>query len=151
MIINIAPTTADYVRELGKTMREADQDEIKAAGYIPHRILWQSYRLSVYTRTALVDGVVAAIWGVCGNIFERVGTPWLLTAPACELVSPLVFARIYKGEAEQMLEIFPHLVNIVDARYTRAIRLLKMTGFHLDDPQPYGKEGALFRRFSMEA
>lgn len=149
--ISVINTSPEHIQILARTLRQADEQEIVAAGFKPHRILWRSYKTSIICRTAFVDGEIAACWGCCGNVFGSVGIPWLLTSPACENVSSLKFARIYKEEVGKMLELFPLLVNVVDARYTKAVRLLEIAGFHLEEPQPFGRYGALFRRFSLRA
>ena len=41
-------------------------------------------------------------------------------------------------------------LNIVDANYTAAIRLLDIVGFELGEPEPMGIHGKPFRRFEME-
>lgn len=148
-VVDIIDTDPSHIRELALTMREADQREIVSAGFTPKSALWRSYRESIYRKTALVDNRVAACWGVTGNLFGGKGVPWLLTSSHCELVSPLVFARIYKKETKTMLRMFPTLVNYVDASYTEAVRLLEICGFQLDDPEQFGRNGALFHRFEL--
>jgi hypothetical protein len=100
-------------------------------------------------RTGLVNGRVGAMWGVVGMALGQLGQPWLLTGPACRLISPLLFARIYRQEALAMLDFFPRLENYVDASYGAAVRMLRLAGFWVDEPMPYGAKGALFRRFGM--
>lgn len=146
-MITIIPIITKHVRQLSLTMRSADRRECIAGGLDPEQALSDSWDGSVYSRTALVNGKVAACWGVTGT--GSTGAPWLLTGTACETVSPLAFARIYRREISVFLEYFPHLVNHVDASYTGAVRLLEICGFRLDDPQPWGSHGALFRRFEL--
>ncbi len=82
-------------------------------------------------------------------IMGNTGAPWLLTSPEALKVSPLRFARVYKAEVQKMLKMFPNLVNYVDSSYNQAVRLLQIVGFDLEDPKPYGKNGGLFRKFTM--
>lgn len=49
-----------------------------------------------------------------------------------------------------MLRMFSKLENWVDDEYKSAIRLLEITGFHIDEPKPTGAHGALFRHFHMK-
>jgi hypothetical protein len=147
--IEIIPAVADHVRALGISMRAADQAEIRGFGLVPHRTLWVSYRHSLMRRTALVDGEVAAMWGVTGAPLGRAGRPWLLTGPACDRVSPIRFARIYRDEAVSMLGLFPALENIVDSSYYGAVRMLCLAGFTVHDPVPMGVDGKCYSRFEM--
>jgi hypothetical protein len=149
--VTIIPSTPEHVRLLGRSMREADAREITCLGLLPHRALWRSYRAALLRKTAFVDGEIAAMWGTGGCVLGRTGRPWLLTGPACEKVTPLTFARIYRREVEGMLKLFPILVNYVHAEYSGAMRLLRLTGFTLHEPEPIGPGGALFRKFEMRA
>lgn len=147
--IEIIPTERRHLWELAENLRENDEKEIMGFGFSNRRVLWQSYRQSIFSRTALIDGKVAAIWGVGGVLMGDTGRPWLLTSPESLKVSPLRFARIYRREVQKMLKLFPNLENFVDSTYNQAVRLLEIVGFKLDEPQPIGKTGAMFRRFKM--
>lgn len=149
--VAIVPATADHAWILGRGLRAADVREVGCLGQMPHAAVFWSYRRALIRKTALVDGEVAAMWGVVGAPLGMVGTPWLLTGPASERVSALTFARIYQAEALGMLRLFPKLENYVDASYTGAVRLLKLAGFTLDEPKPYGLTQSPFRRFEMVA
>lgn len=151
MSVEIVPATEAHARELAGRLRAADRAEIMAAGIRPGRTVLSSWRHAVVRKAALVDGDVAALWGVTGMVLGGVGTPWLLTAPPCEMVSALTFARIYRAEAVSMLGLFGLLENYVDSTYYGAVRMLVIAGFKLDDPAPFGRFGALFRRFEMRA
>ena len=145
----IVPTIASHISSIKTDLRPKDQAEILRFGISIQHALWRSYRQSVLRKTALIDGRVAAVWGVCGTFMGEVGIPWLMTTPAVKKVSPLKFARIYQSEVLDMLKIFPSLVNYVDSEYTSAIRLLDIIGFDIDDPEPFGRNNAKYRRFSL--
>lgn len=149
--IEIVDSTAEHVQKAGRNLREADAREATALGLEPHKILWRSYRTSILRRTVLVDGEVAAMFGVSGVLFGRTGQPWLVTTPTSERVSPLVFARIYKTEVAKMFAMFPNLENYVDSSYGVAIRLLKMNGFRVSAPETLGPNKALFCKFAGRA
>ncbi len=60
----------------------------------------------------------------------------------------MTFIKECRRRIPQMLELFPHLVNYVDARHVISVRWLKRMGFHFDpDPVPYGPFGMDFYRF----
>lgn len=151
--IEIFPTTPQHMLELRTTLREEDASEICKFGLPIRRALYRSFRNSIFTRTALVDGKVAASWGLCGVLLGESGHPWLLTGTECDKVSPLTFARIYKREVQEMLTHFPVLENWVDNGYYKSIRLLSLIGFTLDDPMPIKglKSQALFRKFWLRS
>lgn len=148
-MLDIVAALPEHVRALSHNMREADRHEITCMGLAVHKTLWHSYKFSLMRKTAILDGEVAAMWGCGGMFLGDVGEPWLLTSPIAERVHPLTFVRIYRKEVEIMLKKFPRLVNIVDASYSKAIRLLMLVGFQLSDPEPMGPHGALFIKFEM--
>ena len=146
--VSIIPAEASHIRLLMGRLRDADLCEIQAAGFDVRRALWRSYRASVFTRAAFVDGELAAGWGMGGSPFGKTGRPWLFTAPAAERV-PVSFIKIGRAEVEKMLGLCPRLVGVVDAQYTRAVRFLAMMGFELSDPFQYGPREAPFRRYTI--
>lgn len=149
--IEIVPATLAHVQAMGGFMNAEDRDEIECLGVKAHRALWRGWKNSNFRHSALVDGELAAMWGVAGSMMGDVGTPWLVTAQKAREVSAHEFAKIYRAEARKMLELYPVLVNYVDNRYTGAVRMLKISGFRLDEPIPLGKFKRLFRRFYLEA
>lgn len=149
MTFEIVRAVACHAEALGRNLRDGDALEGERLGIGALDGTRESFWLSSVARTALIDGRVAAMWGVVPA--DGYGRPWLLTAPPCLAVSPLRFARVYSEEAREMLHRFRKLENYVDAGYTGAVRLLQIAGFTLDEAKPYGMMGALFRRFEMVA
>lgn len=145
--ISLLPTTAEHVRELKDTMRAADRREVEGIGFSSAKGLWRSYKSGLMNTTGLIDGKVAAIWGVGGTYMGSIGQPWLLTSEEVNKISPLKFARIYQKEVIRMLELFPRLVNYVAADYEEAVRLLSIVGFDLGEVQDLGN--GKYRRFEM--
>jgi hypothetical protein len=131
-------------------LRDGDRREIEALGKDPRKALRYSFRSSLYPpQVALVDGEIAALWGLCGDMLSDVADPWLVTGKAIER-APISFVKIARGWIAEALQIKPRLENYVHADYTEAVRLLKVLGFHLDEPAPLGPRRALFRRFWIE-
>lgn len=145
----IIPTTAAHIRELRETIREADRREIEAYGFTCQKGLWLCWKHGLMRNTALIEGKVAAIWGVGGTYLGQTGQPYLLTSEQIKKISPLKFARYYQREVHKMLKLFPELVNYVDNDYPEAIRLLQIVGFEIGEPE---KKGAgMYRKFSLKA
>lgn len=146
--LQIVETNIGHIRELRGNLREADYLELKRMGLNAKLALVLGYKRSIWCKTALVNGKVAAIWGINGAPLSITGIPWLLTSKYCELVSPIKFARIYKGEVRKMLELFPCLENMVDASYYKSVRMLELMGFRLGEPEEIGYN-AMLRKFSI--
>ena len=146
-MISIVPTTTEHIEELSQTMREQDAHEAVSLGYNPGELLKISYDSSLMRKTALVNGRVAACWGVCGMPMGYTGRPWLVTSDEVYNESAFTYALIYREEVKKMAEIFPVLENYVETEYTQSVRLLKLIGFHINEPIPLGVNGELFTRF----
>lgn len=146
--IVIVPATPAHIRELSQTIREKDRAEIENYGFSCAKGLWRSYKQGLNNQTALINGKVAACWGVCGVYLGDVGQPWLLTSEEVYKISPLRFARIYQREVYAMLEVFSRLENYVCASYPEAIRLLSIIGFTIGEPEKLGNGN--YRHFVLE-
>lgn len=146
-VVTIVTTAPSHIRKLKENLRPEDANEILRLGTTISKVLWYSYKNSVLSKTALIDGVVAACWGVGGIFLGKVGQPWLMTTPEIKRVSPLKFARVYQQEVIEMLRLFPKLENYVDAEYTAAVRLLEIIGFTINDPESIAD--AMYRKFWM--
>lgn len=138
-----------HAKDLSETLRENDKQEAIRTGQDPKKAVFFAYRHSLLKRTGLVDGRVAAMWGVGGS-FLGIGQPYLITGTEVENVSSFSFARVYKNEVEIMKSLFPVLENYVDSRYEGAIRMLKIAGFTLTGPYPMYPHGDLFLKFRLE-
>lgn len=145
--IAIIPATPDHLRELATKLRVEDEHELLAFGFTPHKALWRSYKGSVLVKAGFIDGHLAAIWGVFGDFLGQVGQPWCMTSYEVKRISSLRFARIWSNEADEMLQHFSELRNVVEASYVEACRMLEISGFTLGEPKPFGKNGDLFRTF----
>lgn len=149
MKLEIVTATLDHVRQLAKTIRHKDKLEAERLGLEPHKGLFVAYRKSLFRKAAILDGEVIAMWGVAGTVLSPIGQPWLITGEGLNRLSPIRFARIYKNEVADMRAYFDTLSNYVDAEYKGAVRMLKIAGFSLSEPFPFGPNNSLFRMFTM--
>ena len=139
------------VYALAARLRPGDRAEIEAVRREPRRVLRASFRASLTPpKVAVVDGEIAAMWGLGGDLLSDHGAPWLMTGTVCDRV-PVTFMKVARAELALMLAVKPRLENYVDATYAKAVRLLEALGFHIDAPEPVGPKRAPFRRFWIEA
>lgn len=91
-----------------------------------------------------------AIFGVMPvSLLHGIGAPWMLgTALAAK--HPRTLVREGRRYSLRMLEVYPYLINMVDARYTSSVRWLRHIGYTVFQPEPYGRCGELFHRFEMK-
>lgn len=139
-----------HAKELSKTLRDDDQQEARALGHDPRKATFFAFRHGVLRKTALVEGKVAAMWGVCGSLLGQTGQPYLITGTEVSNVSSHAFAKIYRKEVLVMQDAFPILENYVDYRYEGAIRMLRLAGFRITGPYPMEPHGMMFLKFRRE-
>ena len=144
LILPATPDHADYLRD---NLRPGERHEIACLGATPAEALRASLAGSIFARTAILDGRIAAMWGVGGSPLGGVGEPWLLTAVDVERV-PVKMVRTARAEVGAMLGLFPILTNYVTAEYRQACRFLEVVGFRLGPAFPF--KGALWHEFRME-
>ena len=116
-------------------MRQADRDEVMASSSVtPFEALAISLRKSTLSRTVLVDGIPAAMFGVADiNILTGVGAPWLLGTDAV-VENYVSFLRLSVDWRNQLLMDYSYLRNFVDGRNRASVRWLKWLGFEFSDP-----------------
>ena len=143
----IIPARKEHCDELAYNMRAADRAEVQAAGLSSYRAVNRAFRSGIMTRTAFIDGEIAAMWGLGGNLLSDEGQPWLLTTKAVERI-PISFVKVGKGQVLEMLKFRSVLRNYVAADYFQAIRFLKIIGFNIGEPENIGAR-KLFCKFEM--
>lgn len=146
--IRFEVATRSHILELRERLRAGDAAEVEAAGMSAATALWRSFRIASFARAAVVDGEVAAMWGMGGGPFARIGRPWLLTAPPVERIRKTLI-REGRAQVQLMLAICPELRGYVDSRYGGAIRFLEATGFSISREFPFGVHRMPFREFQI--
>lgn len=143
--IRIVDATLEHALELAGNVRPADAAEVMAShGFSSKDALLVSMSVSLISKTLLVDGKVAAVFGLAPlEADPRVGQPWLLTS---EIITrmPGEFFRLSRLVISEFLAVFPILKQQVDARYGAALRWLERLGFVLGEPAPFGPAGLPF-------
>lgn len=148
MNIEVVNMQIHHVYELANNLRPGDIAECEALGFTPKWTIRKAYNDSVMKKVTLLNGKVAAGWGITGVVLGQIGHPWLLTSIEVDK-APFHLACVYRKEVKKMLEFYPKLENWCDSRYSKSLKLLKLVGFHVEDPKPYGPNNMLFCRFTM--
>ncbi len=135
---------------LGEKMRSADRLEVWASHHRrSHAAVQWSVDLSAMSRTVKVDGDLCCIFGVVpGKIDARVGVPWMLCTDEIER-HPTWILRLGKSIIHEWRNQYALLCNYILADNEAAVRWLEWLGFTLNDPEPFGPDGALFHYFYM--
>ncbi len=148
----IVPATILHGAHLACNMREADRQEVWAAGhYTPADAVCLSLEASRDATTGLADGRVVCMFGVGpAAIISTTGIPWLLTTDGVERHAR-AFLKRNKAVVAAMRAKYPLLRNYVDERNTVAIKWLKWLGFEILPAEPFGMEGLPFHPFEMRS
>ena len=149
--IVIRTPQASDVDELVTNLRQADVDELRAWGTTDIRgCVASALERSVVARTGTADGRVGCVFGVTPlTLLGDVGVPWML---GTDLVvkHQRVLMRRCRPYIQDMLFLYPHLINFVHAGNSAAFRRLKCVGFSLQPAVPMAPFGELFHRFDLE-
>lgn len=132
------------------TLRKADMDELRAAtGKHP----WDALKFSVLHSNEFTDisyedetGEIINVFGLASS--QGIGIPWMLASPRLTKYQKLLMSYS-KRIIEEMLFLFPLLLNHVDSRNEVHIRWLQHMGFKFTGVE-YAINGIMFRQFYME-
>lgn len=140
-----------HMEELAFAMRPQDRREITRTtnGMPVRKIIQESVSRSVYSRVAVIDNRVAAMWGLLVPVLMgELGYPWAMTTPVVDKHHKLFVAgsRFYIRE---MSKIAPRMSVWVDGEYRSALRWLTYLGFDVD--KRITVNGFAFREAYLEA
>lgn len=145
----IVAADISHVYSLARTLRAKDRMEVLALCSNVRRAMRGVFRSSFYRRTALVDGDVAAMWGMGCPLLSDTAQVWMLTAPPVERV-PVSYARLARQGVLDMLAVRRCLRGLVAADYPEAVGFLQLIGFTIHAPEPHGLRGELFHPITLE-
>lgn len=146
MIVKIRKSKRRDIRKLSGRLREADAQELLAAGNTSiESALAQSFSSSTHRRTIELDGVPVGMFGIVPEtLIGDIANVWLLGTPELAQIKK-TFVRQSRRVIAEFLLHYPVLWNVVDVRYVSAIRWLESCGAVFDE----GSAIPGFRRFSI--
>lgn len=151
----LVPADSAHAEALARAMRAEDAAECRAGGLEPLEAVLTSLEGSDIALAAIVDGEVGAMFGVgpLAGVSDRVGHVWFLTAEPFAK-NPRPYMRVARKAISVMLDLYPILFNIIDARYDAAVRWAKWLKFDVSKTtHPFGPDGLPFiaARLTREA
>lgn len=84
----------------------------------------------------------------CARVSDDTGSPWLLGTDDVTAY-PGALTKIAKRHIAIMLQTYDTLVNFVDARNADSVGWLRLLGFTVAEPVPFGPQGLPFHPFVM--
>lgn len=135
----------EHLEPIAQDIRQADVDECWAGGAMTVRDALKLSMISAsVARTALINGVPAAIFGV-----TSLGCIWMLGTNVLNYHRKAIL-YYSKVEIEPLKKNFDVLYNFVDARHKHSIHWLNWLGFKSMGPMPHGPLGYPFYYFWRE-
>ena len=137
---------------MARLLRPSDRAELLAVSPDP-RLGHRLSRAVAASRAAWLlvrHGEPLCLFGLAATQAPGVGSPWLVGSPAMDRET-VALARLSRVVVARFNQLFPVLVNLVDARNRRALRWAAWAGFTVAArPQPYGPLGLPFHRILKE-
>lgn len=148
-VIEVVSMTTQHLRMIKPLLRDSEMATFKQFRVRPYKTLWRAYKRSVIARTAFINGEIVAVWGCTGVHLGSVGCPWSHICIKAEEF-PMRLAFRYRQEIKEMLQIFPVLIDMVDATHEKSLKMLKILGFKFSEPMPFGASGILYIQAKKE-
>lgn len=132
--IEIIPATENHIIELLSDLKGLSEEDLYRFGVDSEEKILKVFKRSIFVDASLVDGKIVGVWGVLGDYMGHTGRPWSLLSPDAEKY-PFRLTSFYRKALNKMLHLFPVLVDMVDVRHTRTLRMLKLMGFTFGEPE----------------
>jgi hypothetical protein len=136
---------------LAQTMKPEDMKEIWASHrHTPEEALLLSLQESEFCATVVFEGEPVAMFGVCPTcLVSNEGTVWLLSSEKL-FDHSLRFVRHSRHFIDMMLGYKKYLYNYVHNDNRKSIAWLLRMGATIEQPEPFGADGELFRYFHFK-
>ncbi len=129
MEIEIREAVRSDIHALKDKLREADREEILAAGNASSEAaLTQSFEGSSLCFCVDIEGSPAALFGIVPEslVGERANV-WFLGSGEMKKIRK-TFVKLSRKFIDQFLDVYPCLWNLVDSRYHTSVRWLEFCG-----------------------
>ena len=142
--------TPECVSLLAKNIRDVDALELRlSSGETAATALERALVVSRDPLSCYYDGRILAMFGVGEHTFlSTEGSPWLIGSNEMSH-HPKEVLRKSKAFVQDWSEKYNLLSNYVWVYNFPAITWLKWLGFTVHPPEPYGKYGAMFHKFTL--
>lgn len=143
--IEIKKATQEDGIYIGNHLREADQHEGWSASRMrPVEMCTYSIQSSQVAFSILLDGEPIGIFGVADySVVNRSGVIWFLGTDRIKEIGYL-FVKYTRPFIKIFLSRWDRLMNQVHSENKESLRWLKLSGFKIDEPMPYGYDQELF-------
>ena len=151
MAVRVEPAKPEHIVLVLADVREADVIELMDGwGKTPEQAMKTGLMVSALAWMAWIDEKPFCMFGVGSiSLLSGYGIPWLVGTNQIDKHAKS-FVRPCREYVLKMADLFPRMENHVDARNTKVIKWLKMIGFRMNDPEPFGPKNLPFIRFELK-
>ncbi len=124
----IVPASPRHIRPLAKRLRAGACVALMDRGFDPRRALHDAFMGSHYCRAALVDGRVAAMWGLEGPLLGGAAKIWLALSEEVGHL-PVMIVREARRELAEIAAVYGGIEAAVLPEDQAAVRFASFLGF----------------------
>ena len=144
----IVPCERYHIADIAKNVRDGERGEAAAWYCDPYDAAVLQWSRSFQSYAGIIDGKVAAAWGVIGNLLDRELSAWLLTSDAFTQVQSIGLVRLVRRELRRIAN-----GRVVKGAcpdfYPNGLRFLRLIGFKIVDDLT-APNGEIFRVLRFE-
>jgi len=147
----VRPSTKKDAEYLKDNLCPSDVREIWSSHHLtPEEALDLCVEKSLFALTIEDEGEVIAMFGINpDSILGYKASIWMLSSSRLHK-RRIRFLKHSRRFIDMMLDYYPYLENYVDDRNQKSIEWLRFCGATVEEPMPYGMDGAPFRHFYFE-
>jgi hypothetical protein len=149
-IVSVRPSVKKDVEDLFWRLRKSDITEIWNSHHaFPKDALKDGFKHSILCFSIVIEDRVCGMYGIrCDTLIGDRATIWMLGSPEIEKIR-IKFLRNNRKYIDLFLSYYPILMNWVDVDNKKSIAWLKWLGAEIGEPERYGVENKLFRKFKF--
>lgn len=131
-MITVQPLTLDGVQRCIADLRDADREELTAAGIADAMgMMGEALPYCAWAEEAFWFGRPVFMYGVRPMAGGEIGVPWMLSTTALDDAERAAVARLARKTVARMRRDFPVLTNYVHRHNSEAIRFIEWLGFEV--------------------
>lgn len=131
-LYTVEPASIRHVKPLALSLTQTACGTLRAFGLEPRRALFRAFTDSRYSRTALIDGIPVAMWGIIGPALSGNAEVWLALGDKASRY-PLSIVRRTKSELADMAERCGILYARIRREDRRAMLFAVTMGFRISE------------------
>lgn len=150
-MFKFVPATYEHTEELSKNLREYEKKELDVMTLKANEIALQnSVDSSIEAWTWLEDDKVVGIVGISvPSVLSDKAYPWFMCSNLINKNGKSLI-KATRVALNYWLQTYEELESYIDARHDKALKWVKICGFTIHEPVPYGPYGNPFCKITIK-